>query len=50
MEAEVSYEKKMARVIADENVTDEALEDAVGRTGRFTGTVISREPEDPKPP
>ena len=44
IEAEVSYKEKKARVVLDPAVTDEALEAAIAESGRFKGTVISREP------
>jgi len=41
----VSHKEGRAWVLVDETVTDEALEGAVSRAGRFTGKVINREPE-----
>jgi hypothetical protein len=43
-EAEVSFEEKRGYVIADEGVTNEILEKAVGKSGRFSGKVITRGP------
>ena len=42
----MSHKEKRAWVLVDAIVTDEELEEAVARAGRFTGKVISRESEE----
>ena len=46
VEAEVVWKRGYARVVTASTVTDEALVEAVGKSGRFTGKVISREPAE----
>lgn len=41
----VSFEDKKARVAVDDAVTDKTLEEAVRKTGAYTGKVIERKQE-----
>ena len=41
----VSFEDKKARLTVDDAVTEKTLEEAVRKTGAYTGKVIERKPE-----
>ena len=44
IEAEVSFKERKALIVVGPNVTDEDLNAAVARSGRFKGKVLSRLP------
>lgn len=45
-EVNVSFEEKKARLIAEDAVTDQTLEEAVRKAGAYRGEVIERKPEN----